>query len=80
MTILDLLTAAAGAEFPLRAVLEAAKKEAPDLAPQIDAIETALDASVAPENLLALAAALPAELLDILKGHLAPTPHAGDAT
>ena len=80
MTLLDLLTKAAGAAVDLVTVLDKAAAAAPDLAPEVEKIKAALAETIAPANLVALAEALPGEILSIAQGKLEPTKHAGDAT
>jgi hypothetical protein len=80
MTILELLSLAAGVPVvALEKLLDAAVAAQPDLAPEVAKIKAALDAMVTPQNIAALATAIPGELVDILHGNLKPTPHAGDA-
>lgn len=80
MTIADLLDVAEnGAGTKLVEQLKKTKEAAPDLAPLVDPILAALTTDWTATNIANLLAGLPAEVLDILKGKLKPTPHAGDA-
>ena len=79
MTILELISRWAGASGDLVALLTAAGNAAPDLKPKADEWIDKLGAAVSPENLANLAAALPAEAADILRGHLNPKDHPSDA-
>ncbi len=73
MTILDILTKAAGAPIgKLVSVLEAVKAKAPDLAGEIDDILAALNAAASTESLVARAQALPAEIANIAQGRIDP--------
>lgn len=80
MTIAGLLDIAEnGAGTKLVQQLETTKQAAPDLAPLIDPVLAALTTDWTATNIANLLAGLPAEVLDILKGKLTPTKHAGDA-
>lgn len=78
MTLLDILTKAGLAAEHVIALLEQAAISAPDLAPSINDLILKLQTVVDPANLAALAASLPAEVLEIAKGHLNPKSHPSD--
>jgi hypothetical protein len=78
MTLLDILLKAGLAAGLLVDVLNKAKQELPDLAPQIDDILVSLATAVSTENLVNIAAALPAEIANIAKGNLDPRQHPSD--
>ena len=79
MTILQWLQKAGLAVPTLEAFIDKAAAAAPDLAPEAAVLKTALEAAISPENLAALGAAIPGELLAIAQGHITHTPHAGDS-
>lgn len=63
----------------IKQVLQNARDASPDFAPVLDPIIVKLDAPGSPENLLALAAALPPEVANIVVGNLDPRFHPGDS-
>ena len=79
MKLLELLIKAAGASGDLKALLIAAVEANPDLRPEAERWLAALEAEVTPENFAAVVAALPAELMEIGRGRLAPRQHPSDA-
>ena len=79
MTILDILTKAGLASAGIIALLEQVAVELPDLAPQLQELILKLEAAVAPEALVALAASLPAEIMNIAQGKIIPANHPSDA-
>jgi len=79
MTLLDILKKAGLAVDPLRKVVGKVGELAPDLAAESDMILAQLDAPVALENLVALAAALPGEIKNIAQGKIDPRDHPSDA-
>jgi hypothetical protein len=78
MTLIDFLTKAAPEMAKVKAVLQEAIRQYPDLAGSLQPIVDALDNPVAPENLAALAAVIPVELLNIGRGQIDPRRHPGD--
>jgi hypothetical protein len=79
MTILQLLAAAAGIPATeLVAFLESVKARLPDLGPAVDKFLADLNLGVSPEAIEAVVAALPKELLDILRGAINPKEHPSD--
>jgi hypothetical protein len=78
MTLIDFLTKAAPEMAKVKSVLEEVIRQYPDLAGSLQPIVDGLDNPVAPENLAALAAVIPAELLNIGRGQLDPRKHPGD--
>ena len=78
MTLLDILTRAGLSAAGIVALLHKAAELAPDLAPEIDEVLGKLSAAIDQANLVALAAALPAEIANIAKGHLEPKDHVSD--
>lgn len=78
MTILDILTKAGVASGQVIALLRQLAESAPDLAEQIDDLIARLESAVAPDNLVALASALPAEILAIAHGEIHPASHPSD--
>jgi len=80
MTLLDLLLKAAGLPADtLTALITAGGNAAPDLKPLADEWIARLGEAVSSDNLALLAAALPAELADIVHGNLSPRRHPSDA-
>lgn len=79
MTILQMLQKAGLAVADVEAVLAKAGDALPDLKPQIDDIVAKLNASIDPANLVAVAQAIPTELMNIAQGKLDPHDHPGDA-
>lgn len=79
MTILDLLAKMIGPVGGLVRVLEAAKLQAPDLAPQIDEWLAKLGAAASQSNLVTLAKVLPEEIAAIAGGKIDPRSHPSDA-
>ena len=78
MTLLDVLTQAGFAASGLLELLGTVKQKYPDLAPQVDKVMAGITGAVAPENLVALAEALPRELANIGSGKLDPRRHPSD--
>ena len=79
MTLLDIITKWAGISgSKLIEFLEAAAAAAPDLAPKAEEWIDALKAAGSPENLVALASVLPAEIANIAQGKLDPRDHPSD--
>jgi hypothetical protein len=78
MTLLDILLKAGAAGPALIDLLTKVKGLYPDLAPEVDKILSGLTDAVSPENLIALAEALPREIADIAQGHLDPRRHPSD--
>jgi hypothetical protein len=78
MSLLDILLKAGGAAASLVTLLGKVKEVAPDLAGEVDAILDKLAATVAPDNLIALAECLPKELANIAAGKLDPRRHSSD--
>ena len=79
MTLLDLLIKAAGAPAgKLVVLLNLVKQEAPDLAPKVDEVLAMLASAITPDNLVAVASQLPAEIANILKGDLDPRKNPSD--
>jgi len=78
MSILDILLKAGAAGPALVKLLEKVREAMPDLAPEIDKILVELAAAVSPENLVALAEALPRELANITQGQIDPRRHPND--
>ena len=78
MSILDILVKAGGAAASLLNLLLKVKTQFPDLANEVDAIVSALNQAVDPNNLIALAEALPKELAHIAHGDLDPRRHPSD--
>lgn len=76
--IQKLLGQSAGNVTALEALLRRIAAAAPDFADEANAWIAALGTAVTPENLAALGAAIPGELLNIVQGKLDPRPHAGD--
>lgn len=79
MTLLEIITRAAGAEANVEKVFHDIMEKFPDTAPQLEPILAKFGADVAPANLAALGAAIPGELLNIGSGKIEPRDHAGDA-
>lgn len=79
MTLLDLLVRAAPEMAKVKAVLEEAVRQYPELESSLRPIIQSLDNPVSPESLAALAAVLPGELLNIARGRIDPRDHPGDA-
>jgi hypothetical protein len=78
MTILDILVKAAPSMAGVKQVLRDAIARFPELAPSLQPIIDSLDNPVSPENIAALAAVLPGELLNIARLQLDPRKHPGD--
>jgi hypothetical protein len=78
VTILDILTKAGLSAAGIIALLHKASELAPDLAPEVNDLLAKLAAAVDQQSLVALAAALPAEIANIAKGNLDPKDHPGD--
>lgn len=79
MDLVKLLTMA-GVKLPdLKKALEIARANAPDLAPQIDALLAKLDVKLDESAILDLAAGLLPELTNLVRGRIESKPHAGDA-
>lgn len=72
MNLLDILKKAGLAVEPLRKVLGAVGDALPDLKNEADGILAKLDAPVALENLVELAAVLPGEIKNIAQGKIDP--------
>ena len=79
MNILQVLEKLAGGAGGLILLLEQVAAKAPDLAPEAREWIDNLGAAVSQENLVALAAALPAEIAAIAGGKLDPHDHPSDA-
>lgn len=79
MTWFALLEQMMGGVGGLRAALEAAIAANPDNAATYQEWINRLGGAVDEESLTALAAALPSEAMDILRGKLRPHDHPGDA-
>jgi hypothetical protein len=78
MTLLDILLKAGGSAGLLVELFNKVKAKLPDLAPQIDQLLASLSVAVSQANLVALAAALPAEIAAIAQGKLDPRKHPSD--
>lgn len=79
MTIKELLQKAGLNVASLTRVLDEVKAKLPDLAGEVEVIETALTGAIDGANLAAVAVAIPGELLNIGQGKLDPKEHAGDS-
>lgn len=79
MTILEALLKLTGSMPGLVTLLEAAALAAPDLKPKIDQWIQALTQSASKDNLVSLAAALPAEIARIAQFKVDPHSHPSDA-
>jgi hypothetical protein len=79
VTLLDLLNKAAGSAAGLVALLERVRLNYPDLASTAEEWLLNLSSAVSQKNLVALAAALPAEIANIATGKLDPKDHPSDA-
>jgi len=77
--ILKLLGDSAGNIGNLKAILQSVVDKFPDLAAELGPVIAALDATVTPEAIAALAVSLPPELWHIVQGKLDPRDHSGDA-
>ena len=79
MMILDILKKAGAAGAAIIALLEKAASLSPDvLGPEISKVLSDEAGAVAVENLVALAEALPRELVAIGQAQIDPRPHASD--
>lgn len=80
MTVLDLLTRAAGIPAAkLRELILAGAQAAPDLADEAAALIAKLDTALSTENLASVAAAVSSELAAIGRGEIDPHDHPSDA-
>jgi hypothetical protein len=78
MSILEILVKAGAAGGKLVALLESLAAKYPDAAEEVNKILAELATVVAPDNLIALAEALPRELANIAQGQLDPRRHPSD--
>ena len=79
MTILELLQKLTGGAQGLTELLMRVRTELPDLAPVADNWLALLGSAASQENLVELASVLPAEIANIIKGHIDPKDHPSDA-
>lgn len=79
MKLLDGLEKAGAKVADLKHILDWVAANAPDLAEKANALADQLNAPISAENLAALGAAIPGELLNIAQGELEPRNHPGDA-
>jgi hypothetical protein len=76
MTFLEILSSASGIPVAtLQKFFADVKAKAPDLAPLVDKFLADLAAGVTAETIAKTIAALPPELLDILRGQIKPKDH-----
>jgi hypothetical protein len=81
MTLIDILNlGGTHAGDALKAQLEAELAQFPDAAPAINRVLAALTTDFEPQQIVELGVAILPEALNVLKGHLDPHKHAGDAT
>lgn len=78
MSILDILMRAGASGVELIALLVKVKEFAPVLAGEVDKILAELSTAIEPDNLIALAEALPRELVNIAQGTIDPRRHPSD--
>jgi hypothetical protein len=78
LKVLDILEKAGMAAGELVDLLEMLAERYPDLADAIREKIVQLETAVLPENLAALGAAIPGELLNIVKGKIEPKDHPAD--
>ena len=79
MTLLDILAKLAGNTGSLVDLLKKIGQTSPDLKPIADQWLAALNQAASADNLVKLAAALPAEIANIFQGKLSPADHPSDA-
>jgi hypothetical protein len=79
MTIFDLIKKATGGHVDLETLMRHLASQYPDIAPQINDALFKLQQNLTDANLLAVAMALPAELLNIAHGKIQPRRHPSDA-
>lgn len=79
MTILQVLEKLSSGAGSLVNFLRDVSASSPDLKPTADAWIASLEGAASQESLVALAAALPAEIAQISQGHFDPHEHPSDA-
>lgn len=78
MTLIDLLKKAAFAGDDLLKFLNNVAQQFPDLATKAQELAASLSVAISAENLVSVAAALPAEIANIAQGKLDPRQHPSD--
>lgn len=79
MTLLDILTKGGASAAKIVTLLKTLADLAPDLSAEVDEVLGKLSAAISQENLVALAAQLPAEIANIAQGHIISADHPSDA-